>query len=126
MKQVVVMIICVVIVVAGGICEIKYLNKSSLYLMSDIEYIQNAISNDNYELAINQSESTYNSWNDIKKIWNIFVNHEEIDDIETAMIDLKEHLKFQNKEECLVAIEKIKSDLEHTVKRQKISIDNIL
>ncbi len=126
MKQVVVMIICIVIVVVSGVCEIKYLSKSSLYLMSDMEYIQNAINNNNYDLAISQSETTYNSWSDIKKVWNIFVNHEEIDDIETAMIDLKEHLKFENKEESLVAIEKIKSDLEHTVKRQKLSIDNIL
>ena len=51
MKQVGVMIICIIIVVVSGICEIKYLNKSSIYLMSDIEYIKNAINNNNYDLA---------------------------------------------------------------------------
>ena len=40
MKQVGVMIICIIIVAVSGICEIKYLNKSSIYLMSDIEYIK--------------------------------------------------------------------------------------
>lgn len=126
MKQAGVMIICIVLVVVSGICEVKYLNKSALYLRSDIEYIQNAINNDNYNIASTQSKAAYNSWSEMKKIWNIFINHEEIDDIENSMIDLKEHIEFQNKEECLVAIEKIKSELDHTVKRQELRIDNIL
>lgn len=126
MKQVGVMIICIIIVVVSGICEIKYLNKSSIYLMSDIEYIKNAINNNNYDLASEQSKTTYDSWCNIKKIWNIFINHEEIDDIENSMIDLKEYIEFENKEECLVAIEKIKSELDHTIKRQQLRIDNIL
>ena len=126
MKQVGVMIICIIIVAVSGICEIKYLNKSSIYLMSDIEYIKNAINNNNYDLASEQSKATYDSWVNIKKIWNIFINHEEIDDIENSMIDLKEYIEFENKEECLVAIEKIKSELDHTIKRQQLRIDNIL
>ena len=126
MKQVGVMIICIIIVAVSGICEIKYLNKSSIYLMSDIEYIKNAINNNNYDLASEQSKATYDSWGNIKKIWNIFINHEEIDDIENSMIDLKEYIEFENKEECLVAIEKIKSELDHTIKRQQMRIDNIL
>ena len=67
MKQVGVMIICIIIVVVSGICEIKYLNKSSIYLMSDIEYIKNAINNNNYDLASEQSKTTYDSWCNIKK-----------------------------------------------------------
>ena len=126
MKQVGVMIICIIIVVVSGICEIKYLNKSSIYLMSDIEYIKNAINNNNYDLASEKSKATYDWGGNIKKILNIFINHEEIDDIENSMIDLKEYIEFENKEECLVAIEKIKSELDHTIKRQQLRIDNIL
>jgi len=126
MKQSIIMIICIVIIVVGGVFEIKYLEKSSLYLSSDIEYIQNAIQNKNYDVALTQTNSTYSSWKSVKNIWNIFVNHDEIDEIESAIIELKEHLSFENDEECLVAIEKIKRNLEHTVERQKVKIDNIL
>lgn len=126
MKQAIIMIICIAIVVIGGIYEIKYLNKSSQFLRADIEYIQNAINNNNYEIAKTQINSTYASWKNVKKIWNIFVSHEELDDIDDAMIELKEHLDYENEEECLVAIEKIKNGLEHTVKRQEVRLDNIL
>lgn len=126
MKQVIIMITCIVIIVAGGIYEIKYLNKSSLYIRAEIEYIKNAINNNNYELAKQQINSTYESWKNVKKIWNIFVSHEEIDSIDEAMIDLKEYLDYENNEECVVATEKILNGLEHTVQRQEVRLDNIL
>ncbi len=126
MKQTIIMIICVIILIGGGIAEIKYLDKTSVFLSSDMDYIKNAIENDNYELANKQMEKSFKTWTDTKKVWNVFIIHEEVDDIEEALIELKEYLKFENKEECIVALEKVKKDLEHSVKRQEISIDNIL
>lgn len=126
MKQTIIMIICVIILIGGGIAEIKYLEKTSVFLSSDMDYIKNAIENDNYELANKQMEKSFKSWTDTKTLWNMFIIHEEIDDIEEALIELKEYLKFENKEECIVAIEKVKKDLEHSVKRQKVLLDNIL
>ena len=37
MKQVIIMIICIIILVVGGVFEIKYLEKSSIYLSSDMD-----------------------------------------------------------------------------------------
>ena len=92
MKQVVISIICVAILVIGGIAEIKYLNKSSSYLASDIEYIKNTINNDNYEMAKSQLLNTKNNWEDQKKLWHIFVNNEEIEDIDSSFVELEEYI----------------------------------
>lgn len=126
MKQVVIMIICILILLCGGIGEIKFLDKSSVYILSEIDYIENAINNSNYDEANKQIEITFNNWTKIKNLWNIFIIHEEIDDIDEAIIELREYIKYENEEECFVAIEKVKRDLEHTVKRQKVLLDNIL
>lgn len=126
MKQVIIMIICILILLGGGIGEIKYLDKSSVYILSEIDYIENAINNSNYDAANKQVEITFDNWTKIKNLWNVFIIHEEIDDIDEAIIELKEYIKYENEEECFVAIEKIKRDLEHTVKRQKVLLDNIL
>ena len=126
MKQIITMIICIAIIVVGGICEYKYFEKSSTFLSSDIDYIENAIKNENYELANKQIEQTYNSWENTKTIWNIFISNEEIDYIDNAMAELKKYSEYEEQEESLVAVEKIKSNLQHTVKRQKLRIDNIL
>ena len=126
MKQIITMIICIAIILVGGICECKYFEKSSIYLSSDMDYIENAIENENYELANKQIEQTYNSWENTKTIWNIFISNEEIDYIDNAMAELKKYSEYEEQEESLVAVEKIKSNLQHTVKRQKLRIDNIL
>lgn len=126
MKQVVIMIICIIILVVGGIFEIKHLEKSSIYLSSDMDYIKNAIYNDNYLLAKEQVDKSWNTWQELKNTWNMFIIHEEIDDIDEAMVELKEYVSYENKEECFVAIEKIKNNLDHTVRRQKLRIDNVL
>ncbi len=48
MKQVIISIICIALLVIGGVAEIKYLNKRASYLSSDIEELKNTIINNNY------------------------------------------------------------------------------
>lgn len=126
MKQNIIMIISILILLAGGLIEIKYLEKTSLYISSDIDYIKNAINNNKFDEAKAQMQKTYSSWERVEKIWNIFVNNNEVDEIEDSMIEIKENIELENKEECMVPIEKVKKDLEHTVLRQKLKVDNIL
>lgn len=126
MKQFSIMIICIIVLVTGGIFEIKYLEKSSIYLSTDMDYIKSAINSDNFLLAKEQIDKSWQTWESLKNTWNMFIIHEEIDDIEEAMIELKEYINYENKEECIVAIEKVKRNLEHTVKRQELKIDNVL
>lgn len=126
MKQTIIMIVCIFILVVGGVAEVKYLQKSSRYIMTDMDYIQNAIENDNFEFAKEQIEKSYDTWSKIKNIWNMFIVHDEIDDIEQSMIELREYIKFENTEECIVSISKVKEFLDHTVKRQEVRVDNIL
>lgn len=126
MKQFSIMIICIIVLVTGGIFEIKYLEKSYIYLSTDMDYIKSAINSDNFLLAKEQIDKSWQTWESLKNTWNMFIIHEEIDDIEEAMIELKEYINYENKEECIVAIEKVKRNLEHTVKRQELKIDNVL
>ena len=126
MKQTIIMVVCIFILVVGGVAEVKYLQKSSRYIMTDMDYIQNAIENDNFEFAKEQIEKSYDTWSKIKNIWNMFIVHDEIDDIEQSMIALRDYIKFENTEECIVSISKVKEFLDHTVKRQEVRVDNIL
>lgn len=126
MKQTIIMVVCIFILVVGGVAEVKYLQKSSRYIMTDMDYIQNAIENNNFEFAKEQIEKSYDTWSKIKNIWNMFIVHDEIDDIEQSMIELREYIKFENTEECIVSISKVKEFLDHTVKRQEVRVDNIL
>ncbi len=126
MKQVIIMFLCLTIIIGGGIAEIRYLENTSNYLMTDINYIDNMIENENYEEALNQIETINNNWDNTEMIWNIFLINDELDDLSDALIELKEYIKYENKEECKIAIEKLKAYSKLIVRRQKIRVDNIL
>ena len=126
MKQIITMICCVGIILVSGVYEIRYLDKTATYFMSDMEYIQNAINNNNYELASEHMKNFSESWNNVRIIWNIFVNHEEVDNIEEAMIELKNNIEFKDDSACKINIEKIKNNVTHSAGRQKLKLDNIL
>ena len=126
MKQIITMICCVGIILVSGVYEIRYLDKTATYFMSDMEYIQNAINNNNYELASEHMKNFSESWNNVRTIWNIFVNHEEVDNIEEAMIELKNNIEFKDDSACKINIEKIKNNVTHSAGRQKLKLDNIL
>lgn len=126
MKQVVISIICIAVLVIGGITEIKYLNKSASYLSSDIEYIKNAINNNNYDFAKEQLNNTRNSWETQKTIWHIFVNNEEIEEIDETIIELEEYLNNQMKEESLVSVAKLVSLIRYSASMQKVSLETVI
>ena len=126
MKQVIISVVCIAILVIGGIAEIKYLNKSASYLSYDIEYIKNAINNDNYDFAKEQLNNTKNNWEAQKKIWHIFVNNEEIENIDESIVELEEYLNNQMKEESLVEVSKLISLVKYSAKMQELSIETII
>ena len=126
MKQVGILIVSIILLITAGICEIKYLNNTSLYIKSDLDYIENAIRNNNYEYARVQYENTFSSWDKLKDVWHIFITSDEIDTINASMAELKYHLEFEDEKDALMTIEEIKSSITHIIFRQNLKIDNVL
>lgn len=126
MKQVIISVVCIAILVIGGTAEIKYLNKSASYLSYDIEYIRNAINNDNYDFAKEQLNNTKNNWEAQKKIWHIFVNNEEIENIDESIVELEEYINNQMKEESIVEVSKLISLIKYSANMQRLSIETVI
>ena len=126
MKQVGILIVSIILLITSGICEIKYLNNTSLYIKSDLDYIENAIRNNNYEYARAQYENTFSSWDKLKDVWHIFITSDEIDTINASMAELKYHLEFEDEKDALMTIEENKSSINHIIFRQNLKIDNVL
>ena len=74
--------------------EINYLENTSRYLHSDIDSVKNLVENDNFELAKKGYENIENTWNNMSKVWNIFVNHERLDYLEEEMVLLKSSIEL--------------------------------
>lgn len=124
-RQIWILVVSIVIVVFCGIWEINYFKSSAQFGLADLEYSKNALENNNFKLAKENIESLEETWNNMKVLWNIFMEHHEIDNIEHAMVEYKAYVNLENKEEALKNSEIIKKYFLHVVEREKVSIENI-
>ncbi len=125
MKQYIILIITTIILIFAGIWEIKYFDNTSEYMQADVDYIINALNNNNFELAKNHLKSLDESWSNIKDVWNIFIEHQEIDKVESEIIKYKEYVSLEKKEEALVSGNVLKYLLNHVASTQDIQIDTV-
>ena len=125
LKQILILIISSAILIFSGIWEIKYMENSSKYILSDIEYSKNALNNNNFEIAKNHIEKLEETWNNIKKTWNIFALQEEIDEVDNVIATYKIHTQYNNIEESMADCNLLNRLIKDIVKKHKISYENI-
>lgn len=125
LKQVLILIISSAILIFSGIWEIKYIENSSRYMLSDIEYSKNALNNNNFDLAKAHVEKLEKTWESIKKTWNMFVLQEEIDEVDNIIATYKIHTEYDNLEESMADCDLLKKMINDIVQKHKIKYENI-
>ncbi len=125
MKQWLILIFSIIIIIFSGIYEIKYLQNTSNYLVSDIDYCKSAIESNNFKLAQDHIENVYTTWNYLNTVWSIFVDHDEIGNIDEELLQFKLYIQEEDKKEAVVACEELKRIIEHSVEKQKLNIANV-
>ena len=124
-RQIFILIVAIGLVVLGGIGETNYLNKSSNFVLADVNYTENMLNNKNIEKAKESIKELESSWKNVKDAWNIFVQNDLIDQIDDSLVELKAYINLGNYEESLVYIQKLRENLITIVDRQKILCENI-
>lgn len=126
LKQILTLIIALGILIFSGIWEINYLENSSKYLMGDIDNTINYINQEKFDMAKVANKNVISTWKNMKFVWNIFVNHERVDDLEEALVDIESYIEFENKEESISSANKSKRIINQIVEKQKFTPEHIL
>ncbi len=125
-KQILTLIIALGVLIFSGIWEINYLENSSKYLMGDIDNTINYINQEKFDMAKVANKNVISTWKNMKFVWNIFVNHERVDDLEEALVDIESYIEFENKEESISSANKSKRIINQIVEKQKFTPEHIL
>ena len=126
MKQWIILILSFIIVIASGLWEIKYLEDTSRYALTDINYSRNLIQNSNFDMAKEQVNDISNTWDNIKTVWTIFVDHEEIGYIEEGITTYKSYVELEESDQAIVAANELERIFKHVVDKQKLHVGNII
>lgn len=124
-KQIIIFIVSVALLVFGGVWELKYLNNTSRYIKTDIDYVKYEIERGNFEGAKDQINELKNTWRDVSDVWNIFVNHDRIDDLEEAIETLSADVELKDKDSAIKSSIILKAIVSQIVDKQKFSFEHV-
>lgn len=125
MKKIIVSLSIFVVMIIGMIFSIQYLNKVCKDLEDISSSIETYINEDNMNKAYETSLSLTKKWKKYSESISIFVNHQEIDNIETELSKIPQYIKEDSKEESLASVRVLAFFLNHVKNMEKITIQNI-
>jgi len=125
MKNIAISLVIFVIMIICIIFSINYLNKESDAFRRLNDEIEQYITEDDWDKAYKSSIEYTEKWKDFSKKLKLFVDHQEIDNIETELWKLPQYIKEQSKEEALASVHVLKFLIDHISELEKVTIENI-
>lgn len=125
MKGVIISISIFFVMLIGIFFSINYLNKVCTKLDNLNKEIEISIENKSWTKAYDNSIKFLNQWDNYSRKISIFVNHAEIDNINSELWKLTQYTKCKTEEEALASSHVIKFLLEHIVNLEKVNAENI-
>ena len=106
MREVIIILIIVVSVIALGVCEQKYIDNNTNELISNLNEIKKQVKEQKHEAAIKKTNELSEKWDKIEGKLSILVDHEHIDNVGESIGALKTGLEADEKEGITKEIDK--------------------
>lgn len=126
-KELVICIIIVVLIFAGNAITQGYLNKSVTVITENLDELKEEIVKEevNIELAKNKIENIYNNWEYRNKKLAYYVEHDELEKVNTGLTGLKAYIEMEEFSESVPELEKTVFVLEHIKNKYIVNLKNI-
>ena len=129
MKEIIIIVLVIIIVVTVGNITQNYLEKTSNEILEKLETlkleIKNTSKNNNIDIINDYVEQIISNWKEINNNWSMLVIHDELDNIEISLLELKASIENQNIEDSLKEIEKSMFLIGHIKEKENFQIKNI-
>lgn len=126
-KEIIICVVVIIIVVGLNILTQNY-TKESIALMTDnLESLkQTMITEEQNEDNINeQIDNILNNWNDRHKILAYYIEHDELEKVETELVLLKGNIEVKEYEQGIPNLSNCIFILEHIKEKTALQIKNI-
>ena len=129
MRDLIIIISIIVIIFAGDFFTTRYLKQTSDKLIESLKNLKDhaiiANQNENRELIKEEMKQMEDNWEKTSEIWSVIVMHQEIDNIEQALIKSKAMINDGNIEDAIPELETAIFYVEHVNAREKLQFKNI-
>jgi len=125
MKNLLISVVIFLTMITAIFFSTTYLSRTCANLIKTTATLEAQITNEKWEDAYNTSMELTSKWMDYCTKLSIFVDHEEIDNIDNELWKLSQYTKCKNKDESLAGVHVIKFFINHITNMEKINLQNI-
>jgi hypothetical protein len=125
MKNVVIALLIMIIMVISITFSLNYLNNTTDDLRGLNDEIEQYINDNNWDEAYKASIEYTQKWSDYSKTLKLFIDHQEMDQIEIELWKLPQYIKEQTKDDSLATVHVLKFLVDHISEIEKVNIQNI-
>ena len=125
MKKMIISIIAFICLILSMNFSLKFLNNVTMELESKSDLLEELIVNENWDESYDEVISLLDFIDENSEKMSIFINHQEINSIESEVFKLTQYVKSETYDEALASIHYIKFSVKNINRLQKINIENI-
>lgn len=126
MKLYITLIVIFTLVLGFGIFTVNSLAKATEEITGNFEEIYNAIHEKNWKKAQEQIVYSQSLWNEHKTWWTVFINHQEIDNIDESFAKIGEYIKSGDMALSSGELVVLKQSIEHIPIMETVNLKNVL
>ena len=129
MKDAIIIISIIALIFGGDFLITRHLEKTTNELVKDLENLKEktviAKESENREEIKKSMNEVEQQWKKISKIWSTVIMHQEIDNIQQALVRAKTDIGEGNIEDAIPEIETAIFFAEHINEREQLKLKNI-
>lgn len=126
MRVVVATLIILIIFITGTFVLNNYIDESCNELLKDVEVLISLIEENKWTEAKVDLLELQDKWTEIKKRWQLFLGHYEMDSIDIAISRLEQYVKIEDKSSSLGELAEFNFLVSHIKDKEKLKLQNIL
>lgn len=126
MRLVLSLLIILVSIVGMGFWTNHSLQSTTDQLTEEINLLVSAIEHEGWDTALQRTTSIEKNWAESARWWPVFLDHEEMDNIEFSLSKVKAYVSSHNRALALGQLEELKLMLRHIPEKEGLNIKNIL
>lgn len=124
-KEFAIIIIVIVLIVCLDILTNNYTKNSVKIISDELNILRESILNQDKEKATNKMQEIKEKWKDRYDILAFYIEHDELEKVETEMIGLAANINTEEYEDCISYLDTTIFILEHIQEKEEFHLRSI-
>lgn len=125
MRTILILVLSLGLILTADFFLVRYLNASTEQLTAQLTGLEKRIEHNDWQAAKKDLNRWQDNWTKIQNSWTLFIDHQEIDNIELSLNRMQSYIHSQNEVLSLGELSALKYWIAHIPDKESVHWGNI-